>query len=73
MAILTVLIMFIVIYIVTGQSKLKMLVANIALQCVKAIDALNTDNQNKQNCNLGMSKFLMILNLVMVILIILMK
>ena len=38
-AILTVLIMFIVIYMFTGQSKLKTLVANIALQCVKAIDA----------------------------------
>ena len=57
----------------TGQSKLKMLVANIALQCVKAIDALNTNNQNKLNCDIGMLKFLMILNLVMVILIILVK
>ena len=46
-AILTVLIMFIVIYIIMGQSKLKPLVANIALQHVKAIDALNTNNQDK--------------------------
>ena len=61
-AILTVLIMFTVIYIIAGQSKLKVLVANIALQCVKAINALNTKNQDKQNCDLGMLKFLMILN-----------
>ena len=47
-AILTVLIMFIVIYMFTGQSKLKTLVANITLQRVKAIDSLNTNNQNKQ-------------------------
>ena len=40
----TVAITFIIIYIITGQSKLKMLVANIALHCVKAIDALNTKN-----------------------------
>ena len=40
---------------------------------MKAIDALNTNNQDKQNCSLGMLKFLMILNLVMAILIILMK
>ena len=72
-AILTVLITFIVIYIFTGQSKIKTLVANIALQCVKAIDVLNTNNQNKQNCNLGMLKFLKILNLVMVIIITLVK
>ena len=57
----------------TGQSKLKTLVANIALQCVKAIDALNTNNQNKQNCDLGMLKFLMILNIIMVIIVILVK
>ena len=44
-ALVTVVITFIIIYIITGQSKLKALVANIALQCVKAIDALNTKNQ----------------------------
>ena len=71
-AILTVLIMFIIIYMFAGQSKLKKLVANIALQHVKAIDALNTNNQ-KQYCDIGMLKFLMILNLIMVIIIILVK
>ena len=34
---------------------------------------LNTNNQNKQNCDLGMLKFLMILNIIMVIIIILVK
>ena len=65
--------MFVIIYIIAGQSKLKMLVANIALQCVKAINALNTKNQNKQGCDLGMLKFLMILNLAIVVLMILVK
>ena len=50
----------------TGQSKLKMLVANISLQCVKAIDALNPKNQGTQSCDNGMLKFLMILNLIIV-------
>ena len=72
-AILKVLIMSVVIYMFTGQSKLKMLVSNIALQHVKAIEALNTTNQNKQNCDLGILKFLMIFNLIMVIIIILVK
>ena len=31
--------MLVTIYIVTGHSKLKMLVANIALQCIKPIEA----------------------------------
>ena len=46
---------------------------HIALQCVKAINALNTKNQDKQDCDLNMFKFLMILNLAMVVLMILMK
>ena len=73
-AILTVLIMFTIIYIIVGQSKLKMLVANIALQCVKAIyalDTINTKNQDIQDCDLNMLKFLMILNLAIVVLMIL--
>ena len=72
-AILAVVIMFIIIYIIAGQSKLKMLVAIITLQCVKAINALNTKNQDKQGCDLGMLKFLMILNLAIVVLMILVK
>ena len=72
-ALLTVAITFIIIYIITSQSKLKTLVANIALQCVKAIDELNTKNQGAQGCYLGMLKFLMVLNLAIVVLMILVK
>ena len=63
---MTVVITFIIIYILRGQSKLKTLVANIALQRVKAIEALNPKNQGPQNCEFGIVKFLMILNLVIV-------
>ena len=70
-AILAIPIMFIVIYMFTGQPKLKTLVDYIALQHVKAIEALNINK--KQNCDLGMLKFLMILNIIMVIIIILME
>ena len=41
--ILTVFIIFVIIYIVTGQSKLKALVATMALQRVRAVEALNTN------------------------------
>ena len=50
MAILTVFIIFVIIYIVMGQSKLKVLVATMALQRVRAVEALNTNRQT-QNCN----------------------
>ena len=49
-AILTVFIIFVIIYIVTGQSKLKVLVATTALQRVRTVEALNT-NRPTQNCN----------------------
>ena len=49
-AILTVFIIFVIIYIVTGQSKLKVLVATMALQRVRAVEALNTNRQTP-NCN----------------------
>ena len=65
-ALLTVVITFIIIYILSGKSKLKTLVASIALQHVKAIEALNPKNQGTQNCKFGVVKFLMILNLVIV-------
>ena len=60
-AILTVFIILVIIYIVTGQSKLKALVTTMALQRVRAVEALNT-----QNCNSELLKILMILNLVTV-------
>ena len=68
-AILTVFIIFVIIYIVTGQSKLKALVATMALQRVRA---LNTNRQT-QNCNSELLKILMILNLVIVVSLLLRK
>ena len=50
-AILTVFIVFVIIYIITGQSKLKALVATMALHRVRAIDSLNTNKQSNQSCN----------------------
>ena len=70
-AILTVVIMFIIIYMLGGQSKLKTLIANISLQCIKAIEAV--DPKYQQNCDFGMLKFLMILNLIIVALKVLVK
>ena len=65
-ALLTIIIIFIVIYMVGGQSKLKMLVANIALQCIKAIEALNPNVQHT-HCDFGMLKFIVILILIGVV------
>ena len=48
-ALLTVVIMFIIIYILSGQPKLKTLVANITLQRVKAIEEINPKNQSTQD------------------------
>ena len=52
-AILTVFLAFVIIYVLTGQSKLKALMTTMALQRVRAVEALNTDRQ-VQNCNLGL-------------------
>ena len=71
-AILTVFIIFVIIYIITGQSKLKALVTTMALQRVRAIDALNT-NKESQSCNSELLKILMILNLVIVVSLLLRK
>ena len=71
-AILTVFIIFVIIYIITGQSKLKALITTMALQRVRAIDALNTNKQS-QSCNSELLKILMILNLVIVVLLLLRK
>ena len=72
-ALVTMVITFTIIYMLTGQSKPKMLVANMALQCVKAIDALNPRNQGVQSCDIGMLKFLMVLKLIIVVLMMLVK
>ena len=71
-AILTVFIIFVIIYIITGQCKLKALVATMALQRVRAVDILNTNRQS-QNCNSELLKILMILNPVTVVLLLLRK
>ena len=63
-ALLTVIITFVIISILSGQSKLKTLVANKTLQCVKAIEA--ADPKSQQDCEFGIVKFLMLLNLVIV-------
>ena len=55
-----------------GQSKLKVLVAIIALHRVRAVEALNTNRQT-QNCNSELLKILMILNLVIVVSLLLRK
>ena len=71
-AILTVFLVFVIIYVLIGQSKLKALITTMALPRVRAVEALNTDWQ-VQNCNSGLLKVLMILNLVTVVLCLLRK
>ena len=61
-----------VLYMISGQPKLKMFVANIALQCVKAIEAANIKHQ-EADCEFGIVKFLVLLNLVVVTLMALAK
>ena len=46
-AILLVFIILVIIYFVTGQSKLKALVTTMALQRVRAVEALNTTGKHK--------------------------
>ena len=71
-AILTVFLVFVILYIVTGQSKLKMLITSMDLQRVRAVEALKT-NRQAQSCNSELLKVLMILNLVIVVSLLLMK
>ena len=52
-ALLTVIVTLIVICMLSGQSKLKTLVTNIAVQCIKSIEAANLSMQSK-NCGLGL-------------------
>ena len=63
---------FVILYIITGQSKLKALVTTMALQRIRAVEALNT-NRQAQICNLGLLKILMIINLVIVVLLLIRK
>ena len=71
-AILTVFLVLVIIYVLTGQSKLKALISTMTLQRVRAVEALNTERQ-VQNCNSGLLKVLMIVNLVIVVLLLLGK
>ena len=71
-AILTIFLSLVIIYILTGQSKLRALISTITLQRVRTAEALNTDKP-VQNCNSGLLKILMILNLVIVVLLLLRK
>ena len=64
--ILTVILVLVIIYVLTGQSKLKALISTITLQIIRAVKAPSTDRP-VQNCNSGLSKILMILNLVIVV------
>ena len=71
-AILTVFLVLVIIYVLTGQSKLKTRITTMALQRVRAVEALNNDRQI-QNCNSRLIKVLMILNLIIVVSLLLRK
>ena len=71
-AILTVFLILIILYVIPGQSKLKALITTMALQRIRAVEALNTNRQT-QSCNSGLLKILMILNLVIVVSLLLRK
>ena len=60
-ALLTIIIMLVIIYIVTGHTKLKMLVTNMALQHIKMLEAAAL-NPNYAICENGLVKILMIIN-----------
>ena len=51
-----------IVYIVTGHSKLKTLAANIALQCIKTKEAAAL-NPNYVICKNGLVRILMVINL----------
>ena len=70
--VLTVFLVLVIIYVLTGQSKLRTLITTMALQRVRAVEALSTDRQT-QNCNSRLIKTLMILNLIVVVLLLLRK
>ena len=71
-AILTIFLALVIICILTDQSKLRALISTIALQRIRTVEALNTDKP-VQNCNSGLLKILMILNLVIVVSLLLRK
>ena len=64
-ALLTIITALVVIYIVTGHSKLKTLVTYIALQCINTVEAAAL-NPNHIICENGLVKILLIINLAIV-------
>ena len=64
-AILTVILVLMLIYVITGQSKLRALISTISLQRIRTMEAVSTDKP-VQNCNSRLIKILMILNIIIV-------
>ena len=60
-ALLTIIMALVVINIVTGHSKLKTLVTNVALQCFKTVEA-EALNPNHIICASGLVKILLVIN-----------
>ena len=69
--ILSVILTLVIIYMLCRQSKLESLVANIALHHFKTIEAAAL--KENENCEFGLMRFLIILNLAMTILLVLIK
>ena len=69
--ILSVIFTFVITYMLCRQSKLKSLVAKMALQCIKTIEAATI--KEIENCDFGIIKLLITLNLVITELLILIK
>ena len=71
-AILTVILVLVLIYAITGQSKLRALISTIALQRIRTVETLSTDKP-VQNMQFRVIKILMFLNLVIVVSLLLRK
>ena len=69
--ILSVILTFLITYLLCRQDRLKSLVANMALQCIKTIGAATI--KEIENCDFGIIKLLITLNLVITALLILIK
>ena len=69
--ILTVILTFVIMYMLCRQSKLKAIVANLALQCIKTVEAAVIKEIN--SCNLELIQLLIILNLVLTVSLVLVK
>ena len=69
--ILSVILTFVITYILCGQSKLKSIVANVAVQCIKTLEAATI--KDIENCDLELIQLLIILNLAMTALLVLTK